>query len=199
MIDYGWLFGTFTLAYFMGAIPFGLILTKLFGLGDIRKIGSGNIGATNVMRTGNKALGILTLLLDTGKGIAAVISAEYIYSYGFGVMAGLFVVIGHVFPVWLRFKGGKGVATTFGALFGLDWHLGIVACILWLVIFSVSRISSISSLMSISFASIAAYIISSDEVSALCIVLGGLIIYTHRSNIMRLLEGTEHNFREKTS
>ena len=199
MMDYEWLCGTFTVAYFLGSIPFGLLLTKLFGLGDIRKIGSGNIGATNVMRTGHKALGIATLLLDAGKGTAAIFLTRYLYSDESALLAGFFVVIGHVFPVWLHFKGGKGVATTLGVLFGLQWMIGAVACAIWVMTFLYARISSVSSMLSIALSSIGAYLIAGEGESALCLALATLIMCTHRTNIQRLMDGTEHHFKPKES
>jgi acyl phosphate:glycerol-3-phosphate acyltransferase len=192
-----WIFGTFTLAYVLGSIPFGLILTKLAGIKDIRTIGSGNIGATNVMRTGHKTLGLLTLLLDAGKGYAAVALAHYIYANNFAILAGFFAVIGHVFPVWLRFRGGKGVATTIGVFFALDWLLGVAVCVIWLLAFLFVRISSVASILGICYSSIAAYLVSDDLIPVLCLLLSILIIYTHRGNIKRLLEGTEYNFSGK--
>ena len=197
MITYDWLAGTFTLSYFLGSIPFGLILTRAAGLEDIRKTGSGNIGATNVMRTGHTVLGVFTFLLDAWKGAAAVIFCRYIYNYDLSLFAGLFVVIGHAFPVWLHFKGGKGVATTIGVLFGLHWLLGIAVCVTWLIAFQFSRTSSVSSLLSIAWSSVAAYLIADVGMSAMCLALAGLIFYTHRSNIERLITGTEHHFKEK--
>ena len=197
--SYDALFETFTVAYFLGSIPFGLLLTKIAGLGDIRKIGSGNIGATNVMRTGHKSLAILTLMLDGGKGFAAVLLTKYLYSDDLSLLAGLLVVIGHVFPVWLHFKGGKGVATTIGVFFGIHWLLGASVCALWLLTFAFMRISSLASMLSIGYSGVAAYLISGDGTSLMCMALTLLIIYTHRANIQRLMDGTEYHFREKTS
>ncbi len=188
--------GTIALAYLLGSIPFGLLLTKAAGLGDIRAIGSGNIGATNVMRTGHKALGILTLLLDAGKGFAAVWLAQYIYSNDMQPIAGLFVVLGHVFPVWLHFSGGKGVATAIGVLFGLNWVLGAIVCATWLAVFLVTRTSSLASLVSVGYSSIAAYVIADYFAALLCLNLAALILFTHRGNIQRLLTGSEHSFRK---
>ena len=193
-MNYTWIYETFLLAYVLGSIPFGLLLTRLAGLGDIRKIGSGNIGATNVMRTGHKKIGILTLLLDGGKGFLAVWATQHLFSANYANFAGFCVVIGHVFPIWLRFKGGKGVATTIGVFFALDWMLGLTVCIMWLGAFLLVRISSISSILSIVYSSIAAYLMAEEGASLLCLVLAGLILFTHRGNIKRLLEGTEFQF-----
>jgi len=195
MIDYTHLFATFALSYFLGSIPFGLILTRLAGLGDIRNVGSGNIGATNVMRTGRKGLGVLTLLLDGGKGTAAVLLIRYTYSDNLALLAGFSAVIGHIFPIWLNFKGGKGVATTVGVFFGLHWLLGLSVCVIWLLAFAFMRISSLASMLSIGYSPIAAYLISGDVVALLCLILAALVLFTHRRNIERLLEGTEYNFK----
>ncbi len=161
------IFGTIVIAYCLGSIPFGLLLTKLFGLGDIRKIGSGNIGATNVMRTGHKFLGVTVLLLDAAKGFAAVWIAQLIYNPSIAPIAGLFAILGHIFPLWLRFKGGKGVATTIGVFFALNPVLGIAVCIFWLAIFSITRISSVASLMAIGYSAIIAYLMDDNYVTAL--------------------------------
>lgn len=191
-----WIFGTCVLAYTLGSIPFGLLLAYAAGLGDIRKVGSGNIGATNVMRTGRRNLAVMTLLLDAGKGFVAVWCAYYTYSYDFALLAGLVVVLGHIFPVWLRFKGGKGVATAIGALFALNAMLGLAVCVMWLITFAFCRISSLASLMSIGYSAIAAYLFNADTAALLCLNLAALIIFTHRGNIKRLLEGSEHGFRK---
>ena len=144
------LFNIFAVAYLLGSIPFGLIIARFAGVGDLRAIGSGNIGATNVMRTGHKWLGLLTLVLDAAKGAAAVWYTGYqLYPYDFTAVAGLLAILGHVFPVWLRFKGGKGVATTFGVLLALNWMLGLATCVMWLAVFFFTRISSLASLVAI--------------------------------------------------
>src|SRR5687767_5336877 len=137
--------------YLLGSIPFGLVLTKAAGLGDIRQIGSGNIGATNVLRTGNKPLALATLLLDGGKGaIAALIAAQF--SPLLAVIAGGAALLGHLFPVWLRFKGGKGVATTLGTLIAINWMVGVAACLTWLAVAFALRISSLSALAAVALA-----------------------------------------------
>jgi glycerol-3-phosphate acyltransferase PlsY len=192
-----WLAGTLIISYSIGSIPFGLILGKLMGYGDIRKIGSGNIGATNAMRTGNKALGILTLLFDVGKGVLAVWLCRHYYGVEYAPLAALFAVIGHIFPVWLGFKGGKGVATSFGVFFALSWMLGAVVCLLWLVVFALTRISSISSLVSIGYSSIVAYVVDSYFSALLCLCIATLVLFTHRGNIHRLIQGSENRFLKK--
>jgi glycerol-3-phosphate acyltransferase PlsY len=188
-------FGALALAYLLGSIPFGLLVTRAAGLGDLRQLGSGNIGATNVMRTGHKGLGILTLLLDLGKGFAAIELARLIYFCDFTALTGLFAVLGHVFPVWLRFKGGKGVATTIGVLLALNVALGLTICAIWLVTFAITRISSLSSIMAIGYSAIAAYVLADELVALLCLTLAVLIVFTHRANIKRLLQGSETSFR----
>lgn len=188
--------GTAALAYLLGSIPFGLLLTKLAGLGDIRQVGSGNIGATNVMRTGHKFLGVLTLFFDGGKGFLAVWLVREMYGADMPPVAGLFAVLGHVFPVWLHFRGGKGVATTIGVLLGLNWMLAGVVCGAWLAVFFMMRASSLASLIAIGYSSIAAYVIDDYPVALLCLNLAALVIFTHRGNIQRLLTGREHTFNK---
>lgn len=187
------------LAYFLGSIPFGLLLTRMAGMGDIRKFGSGNIGATNVMRTGHKGLGLLTLLLDGGKGYAAMWCAQRLHPGEMADMAGLMVVLGHVFPVWLRFKGGKGVATAIGVFFGLNWMLGFTVCVIWLLAFALMRIASLASMLGLGYSPIAAYVLDNDAVTLLSLILAMLVVFTHRGNIMRLLLGTERHFSGKGS
>jgi len=192
------IFATLVLAYFIGSIPFGLILTRLAGTQDLRTVGSGNIGATNVMRTGHKWLGALTLLLDGGKGFAAVALAIHLYGNDFAALAGLFAVIGHIVPVWLRFKGGKGVATTIGVFFGMNWTLGLAVCAIWLMAFLFMRISSLASMLSIGYSPTVAYLLDDGAITFLSLTLAVIIIFTHRGNIARLLQGKEHAFREKS-
>jgi glycerol-3-phosphate acyltransferase PlsY len=186
---------TFALAYFLGSIPFGLIVTRLAGFGDIRQVGSGNIGATNVMRTGHKWLGIITLLLDAGKGIAAVLCVRYLYPNDFIPLAGLFAILGHVFPVWLRFQGGKGVATTIGVFFAINWILGAAVCAMWLLVFLSTKMSSLAALISIGWSAVAAYAIDNMFTALLCLCIGALIVFTHRNNIARIIQGKELVFK----
>jgi acyl phosphate:glycerol-3-phosphate acyltransferase len=189
--------------YLLGSIPFGLLLTRAAGLGDIRNVGSGNIGATNVLRTGNKGLAALTLVLDALKGTAAVLIAHSIGgSYGIailaGLLAGLGAFLGHLFPVWLNFKGGKGVATYIGVLIGVFWPAALVFCGIWLALAAVSRYSSLSALI----ASVATpgYLVIQDERPAglLAVIMTALLIWKHRSNIQRLLSGEEPKIGAKT-
>ena len=191
----------FSLAYLLGSIPFGLVLTKLAGLGDIRNIGSGNIGATNVLRTGRKGLALATLLLDGGKGAVAVLVAG-MWGPDLALMAGYGVLLGHLFPVWLKFKGGKGVATTFGVLLAIDFPVGAAACLTWLLVAFVTRYSSVAALLSVAAAPLyALYLpllwakgavsIGNTQVAVFAAVLAVLVWIKHHSNIRRLLSGTE--------
>ena len=183
--------------YLLGSIPFGLVLTRLSGLGDIRKIGSGNIGATNVLRTGNKPLALAVLVLDSGKGAAAVLLAAEIGGADAALAAGLGAVLGHLFPVWLGFKGGKGVATTLGTLLALAWPVGLIACATWLVIALAFRISSLAALVAIAVAPVASYFQSGTALAALTLVIAILVWLKHGANIRRLLDGTEPHIGKK--
>ena len=177
--------------YLLGSIPFGLLLTRAAGLGDIRSIGSGNIGATNVLRTGNKGLAAATLLLDAAKGAVAVLAARYLWGEGPAMMAGVAAFIGHVFPVWLSFKGGKGVATYIGVLLGLNWIVGLIFCATWLVIAFAQRYSSLASLTAAATAPIFAYVVSGLDLAAAAGVLSVILFVRHSTNIRRLWAGTE--------
>jgi glycerol-3-phosphate acyltransferase PlsY len=186
-------------AYLLGSIPFGLVLTKLAGLGDIRAIGSGNIGATNVLRTGNKGLAAATLLLDGGKGWLAVF---WIQGYGHGgvAVAALAVFLGHLFPFWLRFKGGKGVATGFGIFFALAWPLGAICCAIWLATAVILRISSLAALVAYAVAPFAAYFLTGAwKNGVLALVIAALVYWKHRGNISRLLKGEEPRIGKKAA
>jgi len=184
------------LGYMLGAIPFGLVLTKLSGLGDIRSIGSGNIGATNVLRTGRKDLAAATLLLDGGKGTAAALLGAY---YGPDVMlvAAFAAFIGHLFPVWLRFKGGKGVATFLGVLFGVAWPVGVFACVTWLAVAFTLRYSSLSALVAAALSPVLAWFLIGPEVAILAALMAVLVYLRHHENIARLLKGTEPKIGKK--
>jgi glycerol-3-phosphate acyltransferase PlsY len=197
-MDTSGLLGSFVIAYFLGSIPFGLILTRLCGM-DIRKVGSGNIGATNVMRSGKKGLAIATLFLDLLKGLLAVKVSQYFFSENLAAFAGLITVLGHIFPIWLKFKGGKGVATTLGVLLGLSWMLALAVCAVWLIVFFISRISSLSAILSISSSPIIAYIWHGNSIALLCLSLAIIILFTHRQNIQRLLSGTEMAFKKNNA
>ncbi len=177
-------------SYMIGCIPFGLILTRIAGHGDIRKIGSGNIGATNVLRTGNKTLALLTLLLDGGKGAVAVLLAAGTYPELMS-LAGLAVMLGHLFPIWLRFKGGKGVATTVGVLLALAWPVGLMVMGIWIAAILITRYSSVAALIAIGLSPALCYIYGHDELIWLCLVILCFVTGKHENNIKRLLKGKE--------
>ena len=176
--------------YLLGSIPFGLILTRMAGLGDVRKIGSGNIGATNVLRTGHKGLAAATLLGDALKGTAAVLVAAQ-WGPQFAMLAALGAFLGHLFPVWLGFKGGKGVATFLGTLLAVAWPLGLLACATWAATFAVLRISSASALVAAVLSPLWAVLLGRPDAALLSLGLAALILIRHRANISRLLAGTE--------
>ncbi len=178
------------LGYLLGSIPFGLILTRLSGKGDIRAIGSGNIGATNVLRTGSKGLAAATLILDALKGTAAVLTAESLWP-GSGRYAAAGALIGHLYPVWLRFKGGKGVATLLGILLGLAWPIGLVYAALWILLLLALRISSVAGIVAAVSAPIAALLLGRGELALLLAGFALLVVWQHRANIVRLRAGTE--------
>ena len=178
------LFIIITISYLLGSIPFGLILTKLFLKKDIRDIGSGNIGATNVMRSGNKLVGFLTLILDIFKAVLPVIYIKFNYP-DLIYICSLSVFLGHVFPIWLKFKGGKGVATYVGILFSINIFFGLIFCICWLLIFFLSKYSSLSSLIASFSIPIYLFIINYEQL-IFFVILFVLIFYTHRENIKRL-------------
>jgi glycerol-3-phosphate acyltransferase PlsY len=182
--------------YLVGSIPFGLLLTRLAGLGDIRKVGSGNIGATNVLRTGNKALAALTLLLDGGKGAAAALIAG-IWGPDMAIFAGGGAIVGHIFPVWLGFKGGKGVATTLGVLMALDWRMGLVACGTWLLLAALLRYSSAAALGAVVAAPVFAWFVVDRQLGQFAAAVAVLVWLRHHENIWRLLKGTESKIGSK--
>jgi len=185
------------LGYALGSVPFGLILTRVFGAGDLRSIGSGNIGATNVLRTGRKGLAAGTLLLDGAKGAAAVLIARHLLPAGPGgaeilaLAAAVGALVGHCFPVWLRFKGGKGVATMLGVTLGLAWPVGIVCLLAWLGCFKASRISSVGGMGAAVAAPVAALAMGHAGQAPVLAALAGLVLFQHRANIARLRAGVE--------
>lgn len=187
------------LGYLLGSIPFGLVLTRLAGLGDIRQIGSGNIGATNVLRTGNKPLALATLLLDSGKGAIAALVALDLAGRVLGpdmamtaaVLAAGGAMLGHSFPVWLGFKGGKGVATAIGVLLAVCWPVGLLACLTWLVVAGLFRISSLSALTAIALSPLTGWWFGGPLVAGLCLFIAILVFIRHEANIRRLLKGEE--------
>jgi acyl phosphate:glycerol-3-phosphate acyltransferase len=185
------------LGYLLGSIPFGLLLTQAAGLGDIRRIGSGNIGATNVLRTGNKALAAATLLLDGLKGAAAVLLAAWFGGPQAVLWAGIGAVIGHSFPVWLRFKGGKGAATSYGVLIAAAWPVGLAAGAIWLAMAAATRKSSLAALTSFALAPVFAAVLANLTVVKLALVVAVLVFARHHENIRRLLSGTEPRIGQK--
>ena len=178
-------------SYLLGAVPFGLVISRLMGLGDVRKIGSGNIGATNVLRTGSKPAALLTLVLDGGKGAAAVLIARALVGEDAAQLAGFSAFLGHLYPVWLGFKGGKGVATFFGTAFALVPLVGAIAAIIWLSSAALTRISSLSALLAATGAPLAALMTGNAQALVLFLAIGALIFLRHAPNIQRLLNGTE--------
>ena len=184
-------------AYLLGTVPFGIVITRGLGLGDLRQIGSGNIGATNVLRTGNRWAALMTLLLDAGKGGIAVVIARQFGPSDAEQLAALAAFLGHLFPIWLGFRGGKGVATFLGTLILLAWPVGLASCATWLVTFALTRISSLSALIAalsvVFWLGIAGY----SDMIALGASLAALILWRHKANIKRLLAGTEPRFTKK--
>ncbi|HXD01781.1 MAG TPA: glycerol-3-phosphate 1-O-acyltransferase PlsY [Novosphingobium sp.] len=177
--------------YLLGSIPFGLILTRLTGAGDLRSIGSGNIGATNVLRTGHKGLAAATLLFDLAKGAVAVVLARHFAGDGAAALGGAAAVLGHCFPVWLRFKGGKGVATLMGVALGLAWPIGLAYAVVWLGMLAITRISSLGGMSAAVVAPFAALALGMRSEAAVLAGLTALVLWLHRANIGRLREGTE--------
>ena len=201
-LNYLVLVSIFIFGYFLGSIPFGLILTKISGLGDIRKIGSGNIGATNVLRTGNKKIALFTLLLDGGKGAVAIylitIILPKVFDNNFNMVefyqctVAISAVVGHCFPIWLRFKGGKGVATGFGVILSLNLNIGIVALLIWVLIAKVFKISSMSALIAYFLIPVLMFYYETEFIYFLSSFIISLICFVqHRENIKRLINRSE--------
>jgi glycerol-3-phosphate acyltransferase PlsY len=180
------------IGYLLGSIPFGLILTRCAGTPDIRSVGSGNIGATNVLRTGNKALAAATLIGDTLKGTAAVLAARCAFGPDAAMAAAVGALLGHIFPVWLHFKGGKGVATYIGLLIGLAWPAALAFCLIWLAVAALTRYSSLAGLLASAAMPPVLWIMGDDRTAVLFLPLATLLWIMHRANIARLLDGTEH-------
>jgi len=176
--------------YLLGSIPFGWLLTRAAGLGDVRDIGSGATGATNVLRTGNKSLAAATMVLDLVKGLGAVLLAKFLWPGSEG-LAGLAAVVGHCFPVWLGFKGGKGVATNAGVSFALAWPIGLSYALVWLLALAIGRISSVAGMAAVVAATVAAALLGYTEYVLPLAAIAVLIVWLHRSNIGRLLRGEE--------
>jgi glycerol-3-phosphate acyltransferase PlsY len=183
-------------SYILGSIPFGLIYTRIAGLGDVRKIGSGNIGATNVLRTGNKKLAVFTLLSDVAKGSIAVLITEKFYSE-FILMSFLIVYLGHIFPVWLKFKGGKGVATFIGGILVVNYILCIIFLITWAAVVKVFKISSLSAIVAFVATLLATFILYERSLILLMFFFTIFSIYTHKDNIKRIISGEESKIKTK--
>ena len=184
------------LGYALGSIPFGLILTRLFGAGDLRSIGSGSIGATNVLRTGRKGLALGTLLLDAGKGALAVWLTAQWWPLA-APIAAFGAIVGHCFPVWLQFKGGKGVATALGIALALAWPVALVCALVWLVVFIVSRISSLGGITATLAGPLAAWALNYPELILALSGIAAVVVWRHRANIARLRAGTEPRVGQK--
>ncbi|MGH1367833.1 MAG: glycerol-3-phosphate 1-O-acyltransferase PlsY [Maritimibacter sp.] len=188
---------TALLGYLLGAVPFGMVMAKVFGLGDIRKIGSGNIGATNVLRTGNKIAALLTLIGDVGKGAFAVLMAGQLIGADAAQVAGFFAFLGHCYPVYIGFKGGKGVATWLGTVLALAWPIGLAAAGTWLVVVALFRISSLGGMLAAVATPIWALVLGRADMALLCAALAALILLRHHENIRRLLRGEEPRIGKK--
>lgn len=186
------------IGYLLGSVPFGIVITRALGLGDLRQIGSGNIGATNVLRTGNKPAALATLLLDSGKGAIAVLLARWLAGPDAAMLAGAAAFLGHLFPVWLGFKGGKGVATFLGTLLALDWRLGLAACGLWLLAALIGRISSLSALVAAAATPFVAGWLDGSRMALVTAFMAVLIFIRHHANISRILSGTEPRIGKKS-
>ena len=185
------------LAYLLGSIPFGIVITRAMGLGDLRAIGSGNIGATNVLRTGNKRAAAATLILDAAKGGVAVLLARAAVGEDAAQMAGLMSFLGHLFPVWLGFRGGKGVATFLGTLLALAWPVGLACCATWAVAAAVTRISSLAALTAAALSSLWFVVFGQGQMIFLAIILTVLVYIRHWANLERIKAGTEPRIGQK--
>ncbi|EEX08693.1 conserved hypothetical protein [Ruegeria lacuscaerulensis ITI-1157] len=179
------------IGYLMGSVPYGMLVARVMGLGNLRKIGSGNIGATNVLRTGNKAAAALTLLFDAGKGAVAVLLARAVAGDEAAQIAALAAFLGHCYPVWLNFKGGKGVATFLGLWLALDWRVGVACCLTWLVAAAIWRISSVGALAAAALSTTWIMVLTDGSTFLLGAVLTLLVYWRHRENVARIKAGTE--------
>ena len=182
------------IGYLLGSIPFGVIVIRLLGKGDLTKVGSGNIGATNAVRAGGKWVGLLVLFFDVGKGVLAVILARHYFPQGAEIFGAIGALLGHLYPVWLRFRGGKGVATMFGILVALDWRIGVIALLVWLAAFLITKMSSAGGLLAAASTPISALVLGRDDYFPLLLGFTLLIWWKHRANIGRILSGTEPRF-----
>jgi acyl phosphate:glycerol-3-phosphate acyltransferase len=191
--------GVLLFGYLLGSIPFGLIFTRLAGGGDIRAIGSGNIGATNVLRTGNRWAAAATLICDAGKGAVAVLLVRAHYSDNLAAFAGLGAFLGHLYPVWLGFKGGKGVATFLGVTLALAWPVGLITALIWIVMAAIFRMSSLSALVAAALTPAAMLLMGEPPIYALLTLILALMIFvSHRENIARILAGSEPRIGART-
>ena len=188
------IFLVFIFSYISGSIPFGLIVTKLFLNKDIRKVGSKNIGATNVFRTGNKLIAVLTLLLDIFKGVVPIIITSY-YFQNLIYLSGLMAFLGHIFPVWLKFKGGKGIATYLGILFVISFKLGLIFCLTWIIVALITKYSSLSSIVSALVIFLISVYQNNLELNFFLFIVFVIILYTHRQNIVRLKNKKEDKIK----
>ncbi|WP_425072271.1 glycerol-3-phosphate 1-O-acyltransferase PlsY [Sagittula sp. S175] len=185
--------------YLLGSVPFGILITRAMNLGDLRQIGSGNIGATNVLRTGNKGAALATLLLDGGKGAVAVLLARWLaQDESAAQLAGLAAMAGHCFPVWLKFKGGKGVATFLGTMLALAWPIGLLCCATWLAAFYLSKISSVGAIAAAASVAPWTLLLGRTDLTFVALMLTFIVLYRHRENINRLREGTEPKVGKKS-
>ena len=185
------------IGYLAGSVPFGMVMARVMGLGNLREIGSGNIGATNVLRTGSKPAAAATLVLDAAKGAVVLLIARATAGEDAAQVAALAAMIGHCYPVWLRFNGGKGVATFLGIVLALAWPVGLACCAVWLIAAAASRMSSVGGLLSAAFSSVLVMVMGYGTGYLLCVVLSLIIIWRHRANIARIREGSEPKIGEK--
>jgi acyl phosphate:glycerol-3-phosphate acyltransferase len=183
-------FSVIFFSYLLGSIPFGILVSKVFGLGNLRDIGSGNIGATNVLRTGNKLAALITLILDGLKGVLVVVVARFI-SEEAAITASIFVIIGHIYPVWLKFSGGKGVATFIGSILALSFVAGLFVCLIWIIMALIFRYSSLSAIVASASAPIGVLLFYDNEALMVTLFMTVLIWYRHKDNIRRLIDGSE--------
>ena len=185
---------TAIIAYLAGSIPFGLILVNITGVGNLREIGSGNIGATNVLRTGHKNIAIATLILDCSKGGVTVIVAQS-HGLDLAVISGVCSVVGHIFPIWLKFRGGKGVATVLGVLLAIAWQVGLTAVATWLIIAAIFRYSSLAAILALTLSTVCAWYLPDTNVSIMTTLIAGLSILRHKENMWRLIKGKESKIK----
>jgi glycerol-3-phosphate acyltransferase PlsY len=185
---------TFLAGYLLGSIPFGFLIVHLNGKGDIREIGSGNIGATNVLRTGNKNIALITLFLDGLKAAMALLIFEYFYGVNLGLIAGAAALIGHCYPIWLKFKGGKGVATFFGFLLASSWVIAAITGSVWFVVAMISRMSSLAAILAAILTPLIAFSFNDSKLALVSSILAVIIVFRHSENIIRIVKGTESKF-----